>query len=290
MDRARPAAPPSAVGSEKRVQTEKGAPQVRQIRRLLESGRQVPLITTHSRMPVEQIARRPVLPAEFAGELLQIYASRSSISTPSWSREPGAAGSRSPRRQPALARNRPKCQPLPATRSAPLRQQDTPIWPGEPQSHQTADSRPTFSRPGSTLSTPSVRRSYCRIAQRHAAHTITVAELDRAPNWPWIIASSAQAREAPRRSWNVIRAKGSDRRPAPKTAHDCLSSHQAQGKDTATSHCTGARDSSNPTCRQRPIPEPSNGILRIRRSSKHRQRCRRQRQLQWSLLASRTRT
>ena len=41
--------------AEKRVQLKKG-PEVRQIRRLLESGRQVPLITTHSRMPVEQIA------------------------------------------------------------------------------------------------------------------------------------------------------------------------------------------------------------------------------------------
>ncbi len=41
--------------AEKRVQLKQG-PEVRQIRRLLESGRQVPLISTHSRMPVEQIA------------------------------------------------------------------------------------------------------------------------------------------------------------------------------------------------------------------------------------------
>ena len=41
--------------AEKRVQLKRG-PEVRQIRRLLENGRQVPLITTHSRMPVEQVA------------------------------------------------------------------------------------------------------------------------------------------------------------------------------------------------------------------------------------------
>ena len=41
--------------AEKRVQLKQGS-EVRQIRRLLESGRQVPLITTHSRMPVEQVA------------------------------------------------------------------------------------------------------------------------------------------------------------------------------------------------------------------------------------------
>ena len=41
--------------AEKRVQLKQG-PEVRQIRRLLSNGRQVPLITTHSRMPVEQVA------------------------------------------------------------------------------------------------------------------------------------------------------------------------------------------------------------------------------------------
>ena len=39
---------------EKRVPLKRG-PEVRQIRRLLDNGRQVPLVTTHFRMPMEQV-------------------------------------------------------------------------------------------------------------------------------------------------------------------------------------------------------------------------------------------
>ena len=41
--------------AEKRVQLKRG-PEVRQIRRLLDNGRQMPLVTTHFRMPMEQVA------------------------------------------------------------------------------------------------------------------------------------------------------------------------------------------------------------------------------------------
>ena len=98
--RARPAAPPSAL----------------QLRRLLESGRQVPLITTHSRMPVEQIA----------GALFS-----------RWSQENRRRG-RGLEPQPSPRRQRSGAQspsPLPATPGT-LRNR---IADSGAQSHQTAE-------------------------------------------------------------------------------------------------------------------------------------------------------
>ena len=71
---------PAGAGSatvrlaEKRIRLRTGL-EVRQIRRLLDNGRQVPLITTHPAMPMEEVRRRDVL-ALVPGELLQVHARR----------------------------------------------------------------------------------------------------------------------------------------------------------------------------------------------------------------------